>query len=564
MTKYSIIIFLIFAFYAGNAFSQIIPSTSAGVIDRQIEQLYDAKKIEPEKEIPLLEVDVPEQQLKVSDGETVYVKKVVFEGNCEISSKTLNKCIRSHLDKNLSMKEINEIKDCVRCFYVKEGYFLARTYCPPQEIHAGVLKICILEGKLGDICVTENEYYKTSFIKGYFEKFIGKPLNYTSLMRALFLVNENLKLEVGSVLKKGKKFGTVDLILQVKDKRPITLYLDENNYGSLFTTKWRTGAKLEIGNCFTNGATLTTTQVMGNPPHGLYFSLYEYKIPVTKNGTIVDLSYLYSRFKVRRVKELRLKGRSDIFSLGVTQAIYRTKTLDMDAFTSFDYKQIKNFSLGDMTSFDKLRVWTLGFYFDYIDLTKGRTYIDADMAVGIPGFLGGLHGKDTRCSRLGAGGEYVIWHFDGVRLQQVIPNHFIYCHLYGQVTGYKLPLAEQIYIGGMPTVRGYRLANALGDKGYYLNIEYRMALPFIAEKTIPWVNKKWKEFFQILGFYDHGHVYLTGGQTYNQRSSMRLKSVGFGFRLYGPYNFNVTLDVGFPLIDRGEGTQTYFKIFWQI
>lgn len=559
----SIFIF-IFIFFSNSLFAEVIPSASAGVIDRQIEEQYKAKEISPDKEIPILEIDIPDKKLEIQEGETLFVKDVIFEGNTIFKDNILKKCVLNNINQNLSMNGVLNLCACIKAFYVKKGYFLARTYCPPQEVEKGILKIKILEGNLGDILVINNKKYKTAFIKGYFERFLDKPINYYSLMEALLLVNENLKLEVGSVFKKGKKYGTVDLVLQVKDELPLTIYIDENNYGSLFTSKYRSGAKAEVGNLLTNGDVLTITQVFGNPFNALYFSLYDYKLPLTKRGTLLDFSYLFSLFSVNQLEELNLQGRSDIFSTEITQAIYRTKLLNMDFYSSFDIKQIENFSLGDATSRDDLRNLNLGLSLDYIDSIKGRTYLDFTTCIGIPSFLGGSKAVDPNSSRPGAGARFAIFRLDLIRLQQVVHDQFIYFHLNTQITANKLPLPEQIFIGGMPTIRGYRLANALGDKGYYFNLEYRMPFLFLANNKVPLLKKNWKDFLQIIGFFDNGQVFLTGSSTSNEKNKVSLSSIGFGLRVFGPWKLDFALDVGYPLSHKYEkGAKTYLKISWQ-
>ena len=228
----------------------------AGVVDRQIELEYDAKEVDAEKQIPLLEVDIPEERFDMGDESTL-INTVKFKGNTVISSRTLRKSIEEFMGKELSMNEIYEMCQAVQAKYAERGYFLARAFVPAQEVEDETLTIEVIEGKLGHVSVIGNEHYSENFIARYFAKYQGKPINYDQILRALLLLDENSDLDVGAVFKKGTEFGTADLIVRVTDNRPIHFMIDHNNYGSDHTSHHRTGARLDWGNLLLDGDMLT-------------------------------------------------------------------------------------------------------------------------------------------------------------------------------------------------------------------------------------------------------------------------------------------------------------------
>ena len=59
----------------------------------------------------------------------------------------------------------------------------------------------------------------------------------------------------------------------------------------------------------------------------------------------------------------------------------------------------------------------------------------------------------------------------------------------------KLPLPEQIYIGGIDNVRGYQLAAGIGDHGLFATIELRVPPPFLRAHKIPWTDTTWNSLF---------------------------------------------------------------------
>lgn len=545
-----------------SAYSDFVgpPSTSAGIVERELEKEYELKNIGPQREVPLIEIEIPEEQLDMEEGETAFITNISVQGNDVLANKEIRSLVSEYQNRELSMTEIKELCLKIQGKYVKKGYFLARVYPPTQEIKEGNLTLEVVEGRLGVVTVQGQKYYKEKFIQKYFKKFQGKAINYEELLRSLFLLNENSDLQASVIFKKGIEQGTADLIIQVEDKRPCHLFIDENNYGTHDTTIWRTGAKFDCGNLFTDGDTLSVTEAIGNPVSHLNFTNVSYQIPVNTIGTAVKFSYIYSYFHSSRFTELNLKGRTQIGSFEASQALTRSRNLSTDMYASFDYKQMKNYEKGETSSNDKLRILTLGFTLDGMDSLRGRNIADVYYTCGIPHILGGLKTDTSLSSRRGSGGSFSILNVDYTRIQTLPKNCFLMLHASGQVTPYKLPLSEQMYIGGIGTVRGFPMAAALGDDGYYANLELKTPFPGLVEKKVPFMHRKWKDFLQLVGFVDQGGVLLNGGGE-KQDKHISMTSAGVGVRIFAPFHININFDIGFPLTEekRQSSPVYYFR-----
>ena len=105
------------------------PPPPGGVVERQIEQEYEAKEVPARKEIPLLEVDIPEKQLDFGN-ETVFIKSVEFRGNTVIAGKELKKASAPFLNQDLSMGKIRELCLAIQKLYAKKGFFLSDSALP--------------------------------------------------------------------------------------------------------------------------------------------------------------------------------------------------------------------------------------------------------------------------------------------------------------------------------------------------------------------------------------------------------------------------------------------------
>ncbi len=527
------------------------PAGAAGVVEKEIQKEYSVGELSPEKEIPLLEVDVPQAQLDLPEGISVLINHIHLEGNDSLPPKEIYSHILPYLGRELTGKDVKELCLSLQGLYVKHGLILARVFPPVQEIHDQSLTLQVVEGTLGSIEIRGNHFYKAKYIRKYFTRLEGKPINYNEVMRALLLVNENSDLGVGAIFKKGKEFGQVDLSLIVKDSLPVHAYADYNTWGSNVTTYGRAGSKISGGNLATNGDMLSLVGVVGIPPKDLYYINPTYSAPINANGMFFDVSYLYSHFEVQQMTELDLEGISQIAGGRIRQALNRSRRFSTDVFVSFDYKQLKNEVMNKTGSFDRLRVLGLGGKIDYIDGVKGRNLFNISCDIGIPYILGGSSPVDPQSSREGAGGRFYILNLEYTRIQTLPWDSFIYFSGSAQGTFNKLPLPEQIYIGGMGTVRGYPLSVALGDTGYYGTLEFHTPIPGVGNMQWKKLKKPWKDIFQLVGFVDHGGVY-TNSSVPSEASPTYLTSAGAGIRFYGPWNFNVSFDAGFPLTDQDK------------
>jgi hemolysin activation/secretion protein len=557
-----------------------VPSASGGIIDKEIEEQYETEEISPDKQMPMVEIDIPDRPLDISSEKKVFIQKIVLHGNEIFSCQNLAAIVSPYEDREMSIKDINDLCRKIQIAYAKKGYFLVRVYAPAQEIREATLRIEVLEAKLGVIEVVGNNHYKTKFILSYFERFLGKTMNYDDLLKTLLLINENEDLQVGSIFQKGREVGTVDMVLRVQDADPLHLSLDVNNYGSKVTSLYRSGLRGDIGNVITDGDRFSLIGVIGYPFRRLRFIDGIYSFPLNRRGSELEFSFLFSDFQVgeKSLRPLHIHGTTQVAATKYTQALHRTGKLSTDLYAGFEYKQIKNFANHTISAYDKLRVASFGYKIDYMDACKGRNVADIALFQGIPNFLGGLPAVDTseETSRTHAGGRFTYIDGNYQRIQRVFSSSFVFVNFQGQFSFYKLPLSEQFYIGGMNSVRGYKLASALGDSGICVNAEYRFPPFFLGSTHVPFTQKMWRDVVQLVGFVDHGEVYVMGGginsqnnqngssKTVAQNTRIYLTSAGLGLRIFGPYKIDCSADVGFPLVDYGQtkkGSATfYFRV----
>lgn len=547
----------------GSVYAAPQDAVKAGVVDRDLERRPE--KASYRKEVPLLVPEEEEGAVKSEEGPKLFVKAFRFKGYEVFSEKKLQKITQPYIGQEHTLSELRGIARLVQNYYRRKGYFLARAFVPPQAIQEEVLEIQISEGRLGKLIIQNNKRYKEKMIRRYFHRLReSKTIKYGYLLSPMLLLNEWPSMKVAASLKKGEVPGTTDVVLDVKEKLPIRCYFNTNNGGSDFVSKQRVGSTLEFDDFLVKGDRSAVGVVGGSPVNNLRFISSSYSIPILHYGTRAEFAYSYSDFQsARELRELGVKGESQVFHTGLRQALLRTKATNADAGVSFDYKRIENFLLNARTSDDELRVLNFEFNIDHVDRFHGRTYFDNTISVGIPAIMGGLRDNDPNASRAGAGGDAIVYRTEMKRVQQFFLNSYIIAKLRTQAASDVLPSSEQMVIGGVDTVRGFSQGEHLGDSGYIVNLELRVPPPFIGHYILPKTSQSIADTFQAALFLDHGAVSRRNIQA-GETKENEITGFGPGLRIFLPHDISLSFDWGFPaggnVPSSGAESEFYFKV----
>lgn len=539
---------VLFAFMVCRpGFSQAVPGgAKAGVVEKGFRKKKKPGKLKKDV-YPLIEIEEPEDQLQLGEDKKFFVEGFEYKGNTAFADIYLNRLVIKYTTRRLSIKDIKEVCRIITQAYKEKGFFLTSVYPPVQEIRDGVVTLRIVEAKLGEVQVAGQKHYDEKFIRKNFHVGTEEIVNYNSLLKSLFILNEYPDLKVKAQFQKGKAPYTVDAALKVEDKLAFHGAITYNNFGSGYISKHNFSTEFQYSNLVTGGDTIFLRAVTSSPKENLFFGEAGYSLPINSYGTKAAFSYVRSDFDVQKeFRTLDSGGCSKIYSLDLEHPLIRTPLTNMDFTFGFDYKQLKNYLLGSISSDDELRVIKTGFNYGSLDNRGGRNYCSFLVSNGIDGIMGSSNKNDPLSSRVGAGGEFIKANLDLARLQEFFLESFILMRWALQTSSDVLPVSEQFSLGGPDSVRGFPQAEYLGDNGYFLSLELRSQPPFIAEKTVPFTSLSYKEFIQLLAFLDWGAAYLENPLV-GESKKREISGAGFGARINFSKDFNLRIDVGFPL-----------------
>ena len=191
-------------------------------------------------------------------GKTIDVKDFSIEGNTQIKDDELKKIISEYARKPLTFSQLQEATSLITKYYREKGYFVARAYIPVQDIKSndGVVKIAIIEGNYGEFKLTNNSNVKDSIVQGMFDdaKNRGNVVSTYTLERSMLIINDTPGVMVtGADVRPGAEVGTSDFIVTTESSAPYSGYVIADNYGSKYTSAYRTMAGGSINNPFKIG-----------------------------------------------------------------------------------------------------------------------------------------------------------------------------------------------------------------------------------------------------------------------------------------------------------------------
>ena len=482
-------------------------------------------------------------------------------GSTLLSAKEIKDIISGYENKELALDEMQKVADAITDAYRQKGYVTSRAYLAPQKIVGGNLEIRVIEGFTGDIQVKGNRYFKTELYRKKIALKRGDPFNYEMLRKGMSSINELPDRNAKAVLSPGKEAGTTDVILEAKDRLPIHIGFDWDNFGSRYIEENRFRTTLTDNNLFGRDDIFVLQYQLSEGDHYKLLML-RYLFPVNDN---LQIGFFTARSYLDLGKELEVlnaRGKSTYYSLYATQTLINKENMNLSLSLGFDYKDIFNFQGGDEQSRDRMRVLKLGAEWDMSD-KYGRTLVTNEIDFGIPHLMGGLHRKDAHASRTGAGGKFVKDVLYILRLQKMPWESMLLWKNQFQFTNNILTGAEQFQIGGIINVRGYPPAEVVGERGYAMTWEWSFPPYFISKGIkVPLSKAKLYDALRFVAFYDWANTALKRPQL-DEQKNRTLRSIGCGLRLNLPEDFSIRLEFAWPLDNKpsnGNNVQTLASV----
>ncbi len=486
------------------------------------------------------------QRVKGQEIKSFYIREYRVEGAKRLKNLEVERAVYPFLGPQRTPSDVDGARLALESVYHEKGYQTVSVVIPQQDPRYGVIRLQVVEGKVGRLRVQGARFFLPSQIKKEAPSLAeGKVPNMSDVTKDIVGLNRLTDRRVTPELTAGSEPGTVDINLNVEDKLPLHGALELNNRYSADTSPLRLNGSLSYGNFLQKGHTVglsfqVAPQDLGDAQvySGYYLARVSGSVSLMILGTKQnsDVSTLGGAAVGGRGEIVSLRA---LFDLPGEDKFYQSFSLGLD------YKNfLEDIVIGKDTVSSPIEYWPMS-------ANYGATWIGengfTEMNASLNFHLRGLGSTETDYSnkRYNADGNYIYLRTDAAHTHDLSGGSQVFGKIQGQVASKPLVNGEQIAGGGLDTVRGYLEATALGDNGVFGTAEFRTP-SFIGKQD---ENGKWRDEWRIHAFVEGG---LTGiwDALPGQQSRYGFASVGVGTRFVYANQYNGSIDLGVPLIDQ--------------
>lgn len=465
---------------------------------------------------------------------------------CVPDKKCFKKKMQTFLGKSLSITDLQKLKNTIVEYYKCNFYPLIVVTTPSdQDVTTGVLRILIIQGRLGKLQSCGANYFSNEKIACDIRTQPGQIIDFYCMMQDLNWINRNPFRDTDIIYSPGEKLGYTDVTLQTCDRRPYRIYGGYENTGNIIAGNSRYYAGVDFGNLFNSDHQFRYLAVM-SPNTSRWFAQTGTYIAPLRCRHIAEFYGSYVRSLPNEEEDTDLKGNSWQVA-GKYIIPFNFCSFETELILGYKFQRTNNFlSFASNDIFDE--------DFDISQFLLGyevkKSYLCGQTAFGLKLFMspGGMTAfnktKIFELQRPGAQADYIygVAFFD--QYLQFYQGYSWVLNTKFQYSSAKLLPLEEFSLGGFYTVRGYDENEVIGDNGILIKNELRTPPKCFSKKM-------GSSSIQGLIFVDFG-VVADADQNIVSDNSEVLASIGPGVRLQICDYFQARADYGIKLrqIDR--------------
>jgi filamentous hemagglutinin family protein len=471
----------------------------------------------------------------------IKVKKIKFIGNYVFNDSHLKNISTVLEGSTVGIEDLFAIQTKINQYYIDQGYISSGVFIASQDMTNGVIKVQVIEGTLAELEIKGLSHFK----KSYFTKRLpmGEPLKQDKLLNILTKFNNNPLIEDLSAKLIKITPETSRLILKVKEKNPLqTQFAVSNSFSPSVGTY---GGEANFNYHFLGNGDLLNFGYSRTNKTGLVRYEAGYTFPINKYDGTINISYTDAETKIVEEPTSALDIQADFksYKFNIRQPIsINNNNISEQFFVEFGLEQITSETFIDNdVSYPfteglpdgESKITALRLATEYINRGETSAFLLRSQ------FNLGIDLLDATVSNRGIDGLFWSWQGKAQWLKKLNKKEWILAsNLDIQLTPDKLLPIEQISVGGINSVRGYRQNLSIGDNGVIGSVELQIPL------------------FEFLRFNDGVvklHPFIDGGGVWNNQDEniedSILLSFGAGLSMEIGKIVNARVDYGIPLID---------------
>ncbi|WP_254174246.1 ShlB/FhaC/HecB family hemolysin secretion/activation protein [Planktothrix pseudagardhii] len=508
---------------------------------------------------PSVPTPIPSEQIPESLN-TITIERFEFEGNTVFSDQQLAEITKPFVGHPITFTELLQARSAVTNFYISQGYITSGALIQPQTLTNGTVTLTVLEGRITAINIQGKGRLNPNYVKSRLELVTRKPFNQKHLLQALQLLQldpvvERISAELATGINPGESI--LNVTFETANTFNVNLFTDNNR--SPTVGSWERGIEVSEGNLLGQGdrLELSYSNTQGS---NIVDTLYTF--PVTSRNTTLSFYFNYTNSRIVEppFNDLDIKANSVNYEFRIRQPIIQTPTEEFALGLTFGRRESDTSILGvgfplsrGAEEDGKTRLSIFRFSQEYTYQGPKQVFaVRSQLSFGV-GLLDATLSSDQPDS------QYFAWRGQVQWVRLLAPDTVFLLRSDVQLTNQELLPLEQMGLGGMESVRGYRQDVLLRDNVIFASAELRY--PLVRTKNGEGV-------LQLTPFIDFGQAWNAPGEL--ELPDRTLLSVGLGLRWKYSDRLTARIDWGIPLIQTESGDRTlqeqgiYFLLNWRL
>ena len=417
------------------------------------------------------------------------IRSYVVDGSLQLPIERVQAAVQPFIGQSETFEDIQRAVAAVQELYVASGFVAVQVIVPQQDISAGIVRLRVIEPRVGKVDVIGNQYFDLANIRNSMPALReGQTPNLRAIGASIRLANESYAKQTQITFKQTdapesatQASDLIDATVRVADVNPIRNIVTLDNTGTAQTGQYRIGYAFQHANLF-NLDHVLTAQYITSPDHVKDVSILSanYRIPFYSVSGLLDLSASYSNVNSGNIAtpagNYAISGSGNVLGVKYTYLLPRFGEWDHRVSAGLDYRYIKNnvsFAGANTSLIPDLvaRPVTLsyaGFSREGTREWRANVSFSKNIAGGEKNSTAAYQAPGGRA---GATADFSVWRYN-VFLRQMLPADWqAQWQLNGQYTSNALISGEQFGIGGVDSVRGFNEREVLNDRGYRTSLE---------------------------------------------------------------------------------------------
>lgn len=436
---------------------------------------------------------------------TLNIEAYDVVGNSVLDQVSIEDAVYPYLGPDRTDADVDKARGALEDAYKKKGYETVVVLLPPQDASNGIIRLEVVEAKIGRVRVVGAKYTAPSKIRSDIPSFTeGQVPNFKHLERETAELNRAPDRQGTPLLKPGRVPGTFDVDIKVEEQFPLHFDVEVNNDHNNGTDPIRLNASLRYTNLFQLGHTVAFTYAVA-PKQRSDTEAFS----GTYSAPIWDTPWSLLLIGRTSNTETAALGGVDVLSNGFEVGVRGIRILPQfgafsHSFTfGFDYKNSKEDTvIGDTDPLQApIRYWPVNASYTLQRNTENaQSSVTLGVTAGIRGLGSGVNefqGNTPRCAltptpndctpdqiaedranardgrRAFSEPNFVVASLGADYTRNLGGDWLTFVRLNGQYSNGPLIPSEQFSSGGLSTVRGYLISELTGDDGFQGSLEFR-------------------------------------------------------------------------------------------